>query len=451
MRAAAKRAHALARSRGEDIGVATITFTDWVYHDAFDNWVHATTNVASTIPIVFALDNATYNFFASRDVLTLAIIDSRANSTGESSAAVANQLFGGALYVKCSMTRRLLDLRLRVIFSEMDVFWLADPLLLEDKSLDLQVPQQAYDVSPTNNGFFIAQPTSRARRFFSSLEQWAAKQIYGSGTPCLDQRVFDYSMRGELPTLARCFREVGAAFPRSANMTEAAIAIRGIAFFSQLTPQTSGASVTFSSAAMDDTEWLHWRYIPFELLPHPYKFNSGPQYPPYDMIAIGGAVAVHLWRTIGANPPAMRIACARYYGFWTLPDAQGDRGTPRIAPLLTQGDRWLSSAGEKPSLKSGTVLYRQAIVELLQRLSERDEELRATRQPAGRKAHSRISFRPAQRDYGLSVTAYDRNGRSKKGRASSGGMGKKYEYNATGFAARCAGNMRWWPPLEDSP
>ena len=95
---------------------ATMTYTDASYQDAFANWMHCVTQVARSAAAVIALDELTAEYFHGAGAAVIFAYDSRANTTQESSRAVANQETGGVLYMKGAFTRRLLDQGLRVIF-----------------------------------------------------------------------------------------------------------------------------------------------------------------------------------------------------------------------------------------------------------------------------------------------------------------------------------------------
>lgn len=254
-----------------------MTYTDASYQDAFANWMHCVTQVARSAAAVIALDELTAEYFHGAGAAVIFAYDSRANTTQESSRAVANQETGGVLYMKGAFTRRLLDQGLRVIFSELDIFWLADPLLVEDRSVDIQVAQQGYTGDVINSGFWIAQPTIAARALFKRMERWFLSPHY---FPCNDQHYYNMAVRWAAPTLRAM-----AVNCRPRNISAALHMLGG---------------------------HLRWKHIPLQLMPHPFKFfKSGPQQPPWDVISFGGAIAVHLWRTIAGNPPAQRIQCAR--------------------------------------------------------------------------------------------------------------------------------------------
>ena len=76
------------------------------------------------------------------------------------------------------MSARLLRRGLRLCFAEMDVFWMHDPQLVEDASLDLQPSEQHVSSDgglDLNVGFFLAQPTAAATRLFAHLSLWSQR------------------------------------------------------------------------------------------------------------------------------------------------------------------------------------------------------------------------------------------------------------------------------------
>ena len=139
---------------------ATFTYTNHVYRSGFDNWIYSA-RAALTTPAVLAMDEQTYNAFAARNVSVLLLHDSE-------SVALAKR----SLYIKAEFTHRLLAAGLRTIFSEMDIFWVNDPQLIEDRELDLQASEQGYGKDDINFGFYMAQPTRAARSLFRRLARW---------------------------------------------------------------------------------------------------------------------------------------------------------------------------------------------------------------------------------------------------------------------------------------
>ena len=361
-----QEATALAATRNGLLPAAVIGFSDYVYRDAFDNWINAARNVAFSVPAFIALDIRTADHFARASVPVLIGLDSRAQSGRDSAGLVAHQTMApGDVYLKTFFTSVLLEAGLRVIFSEMDIFWLADPLLIEDPTVDVQVEQQGYSDGGINMGFWIAQPTRGARQLFKRIHIFATSPAY---FPCLDQFFYDYAVRGA-EILHLCHRHTNAAQRKGANMTLAKLMLRG----------EGGAGP-------------NWKHIPIELLPHPFKWSgSRPNQPPYETVALGSAVAVHLWRTVSGLSPAMRIWCAKAYGWWTLPQSEA----PRIAPYVKKSDvTWPKSE----------FLYAQTSNVLLDRIARLEEQLR----PHLRR-EARLRFRPAQRDIGKWNEGMDRN------------------------------------------
>ena len=174
----------------------TLTVTNSAYESGFDNWL-AATRAALTTPAVAATDRGAYEFFTRRGVHALLLVDSQALAFNRRS-----------LYIKTALPARLLDAGLKVIFSEMDVFWSADPQLIEDPSLDLQSSEQGYGSRGAylNFGFYLAQPTRPARRLFHRLARWSLRLESGCQDDtrpfCWDQALYDYAIRGDASALA---------------------------------------------------------------------------------------------------------------------------------------------------------------------------------------------------------------------------------------------------------
>jgi hypothetical protein len=357
-----------------------MTYTDASYEGAFANWMHCVTRVARAVPAVIALDMRTAEYFAIAGAPVIFVYDSRQDTVQESSRSATNQENGGVLFIKGAFTKRLLDEGLRVIFSELDVFWLADPLLIEDRSVDIQVVQQGYNDDVINSGFWIAQPSVGARGLFGRIEDWVRSPYY---FPCNDQHLYNMALRGTAPNKRTV---VNNCSPRNHSVLQAAL----------LTLTGRGGAQSVAP--------LRWKHIPLQLIPHPFKFyKSGPQQPPWDVISFGGAIAVHLWRTIAGNPPALRIKCAKAYGFWALP--QND--VPRVAPYFSKSDDAFQAIGQKFS-----VSHRLALVQLFERISEAQGD-------SPERRAERIFFRPAFNLSGLNHTlrnsaAHDYNGPAAK-------------------------------------
>lgn len=152
------------------------------------------------------------------------------------------------------------------------VFWLDDPQLLEDPNLDVQTSEQGFgpdDMTASNIGFFLAQPTPMAVHLFETLFQWTTHRDprLPRGFFCWDQALFDWALtkRSEQTLLRGCTR--GAT---RANESYASVVA---AFFNETA--------------------VRYQPISYELLPHPFKWNSAaPSALPREVIAHGGVIAV---------------------------------------------------------------------------------------------------------------------------------------------------------------
>ena len=101
----------------------------------FENWLNGA-RAALTTPAVAATDPQSYTWFSSRNVPALLLRDT-----------ARLPLHMRFLYIRASVTHRLLALGMRVLFSEMDVFWINDPLIVESRMADLQVCKMYMHVS----------------------------------------------------------------------------------------------------------------------------------------------------------------------------------------------------------------------------------------------------------------------------------------------------------------
>ena len=320
----------------------TLTVTNFAYASGFDNWL-TFTRAALTLPVVAAMDRASYDYFVSRGECALLLRDSAKLPFNRRS-----------LYIKSELSARLLGAQLKLIFSEMDVFWSEDPHLIEDRTLDIQPSEEGYGHRTLNFGFYIAQPTPRARAVFRRLSLWAqlneSGSQYAEGRSCFDQALYDYAVRGDpssplvrIPRYALCGHGM---------MHRAKHIVRDGPFMhGQVLPPGS------DHAAGHAVGPPLWTPINYELLPHPFKWSGGkPQQLPRETIALGGVIGVHLWSTISPLPPPLRIECARMMGFWALPNSP-----LRVAPFLSSDDA---------SLPNERVHMRTTIADLLSKLRD---------------------------------------------------------------------------------
>ena len=297
------------------------TFTNSKYVSGFSNWLNGA-RASLTMPAVMATDEETYAWFTARGVDVILLAD----ATG----TLARKPHNRFTYLRTAATMRLLRLGCLVVFSELDVFWIHDPLLLLNPAVDFQVSEQGY-VNKVNPGFFIAQPTPRAIALMESLNRWLSRPDY---THCWDQALFEFALGRD---------DAGAR-----NLLAKACG-RNPEF---------NLGATVAALAPNATRGLRWEVIPFEILPHPFKFHPHePTGLSREVMGLGGVVAVHLFSTLNLTPEK-RIACARALGFWTLPLSKGEQ---RIGPFL------LASEAELPK---ETVHYREALAFSVRRMRD---------------------------------------------------------------------------------
>ena len=91
----------------------TLTVTNYAYVDGFENF-RVAARASLTTPAVAAMDTKSYAWFTSRGEHALLITDAKSLPFSRRS-----------LYIKSEISARLLDAGLKLIFSEMDVFWCA--------------------------------------------------------------------------------------------------------------------------------------------------------------------------------------------------------------------------------------------------------------------------------------------------------------------------------------
>ena len=85
-----QQADAIAARTGV-LPAAVVGFSDYVYRDAFDNWINAARNVAFSVPAFVALDNRTAAHFDGANVPVVIGLDSRADSAIGSAKLMAHQ------------------------------------------------------------------------------------------------------------------------------------------------------------------------------------------------------------------------------------------------------------------------------------------------------------------------------------------------------------------------
>jgi hypothetical protein len=376
----------------------TFTYSNYAYASGFDNWLHGVESALST-PVVGAMDAQTHAAFVRRNVSVIRLYDSK-----------AAPLSTRSLYIKAEVTHRLLAVGLKVIFSEMDVFWVNDPQLVEDPTLDLQCSEQGFGKDDLNLGFFLAQPTLAARSLFQRLARWPSSAHY---IHCWDQALFDFAVRGKLDVLREECKHAVRDAPSRERIRRA---LRADDFQDEEAHDRQQLNSPVGSTQEFDavrSRPLRWARISYELLPHPYKWHSKlPQQLPRAAIALGGVIAVHLWTSVSPVPPADRIACARMLGFWSLPslevswrpnwrparleEIEGEVRTPpphsaarlRVSPLLHTWEK---------SLPSETIFYREALVQLIARLRASRAALLRTFGHDPSAFASFPTFRPMQR------------------------------------------------------
>lgn len=246
-------------------GVTTITLTDASYARAFLNFVHVTTNVSATTPAVLALDAETK---CAMDHLGVAVV-----RVWRPAGWDRDRWF---LVLKTHPIMMALERGVRVIFSEMDCFWLRDPLdwlqirvVSEPKCngcrepADMLVEQHRFErLGEPNYGFFIVNSTIETIRWCRGLLSWALSEHFESK---MDQKVWYFALAGvNNKTEGDTYRAGGIA--------ESALQHR-----------------------------LRFNHIPYEALPHFGRFNGGPKIRTADIhfVRSHAPFAIHMWGDAG--------------------------------------------------------------------------------------------------------------------------------------------------------
>lgn len=265
-------------------GVATVTMTDIKYEAAFANWLKTAT-LSCTTPVVVAFDDPSHLWFRSRSVLAINMAQLRPKNYTTQRAS---------LLAKTLIPKLLLDAGLRVVFSEMDVFWKRNPVqLLENRSVDLQVSGHSWQPE-VNYGFWIAQPTTPMRLALSRLLTYVLSSHY---VDCHDQKVFDFAVRGtyldshgRLDHTRLCFAHDWHHLPCNCNRIRR--------------ENTSLRTMVNLLRPARSRMPLRWEYIALGAVTHH----------PVPQNASRTAVAAHIWTQVGS--PRARIHEAQRSGFW---------------------------------------------------------------------------------------------------------------------------------------
>ena len=180
-----------------DTGVIVLTLTAYNYARAFANFKYITQNISRATPAVLAYDAASKCAFDALGVAAVRVHQPKRWSR--------NRFF---IVLKTHPALLALKAGYRVVFSEMDVFWLRDPLrripLYCSEPADMLVSRHRHG-QVANYGFFIANSTAAVlpdSGVFTNFDRSGATPGRRCSTPLLvtDQRA---------QAVARTFGTVG--------------------------------------------------------------------------------------------------------------------------------------------------------------------------------------------------------------------------------------------------
>jgi len=269
-----------------------LTVMDRSYAPAFSNWLCGVRRTTSFVPAVLALDRETHAFFQDRGVASLhysppqsnlmALKDTTAGTKNR--AAFQDDL---VMWAKVDGPFMLLRQGLAVLFSEADVFWIKDPLVLLDSTADVMCSVHQKLNLELNYGFFFARPSVPTLKLFEGFVRWLASPSF---EPCHDQKLFNYLVRGDeraksfiTDPVWGCPLVGRATFDALRNSTG---------------PQTGLRHVP----------------VPFARVPHPSSRQSAWYRERPSSLVDGTAVAVHIWSGAGQWNATQRVDLAKKWG-----------------------------------------------------------------------------------------------------------------------------------------
>lgn len=252
---------------------------------------------------VVALDQGTRDYFAEHGVPTMLFDTASLGVTnvawywkGDTIVQDESLKREAVMRGKFETTAALLERGVRVVFSEIDVFWKKDPLsLLTGASLLMEQHDYAR-LFEVNVGFFIAVPANDTRRVFSNVRRWLNMPGRGQkwcGT--YDQAIFDFAIR--------CV--TSHKLLNNCNVTDA--------------EQRTLCDTMFQGSHRGRP--VNWEYIPWEAVPHPPRglhFGQNASDPEMRRFlgVLDTAVAAHIWSGF-AKPGYQQMRFAYEHGFWS--------------------------------------------------------------------------------------------------------------------------------------
>lgn len=172
-----------------------LTVTNMGYADRFQEMIKEISKLSKVQLVVVALDSETDNWFAAKGIPSI-VIDLAARGL-QKHEQPGWGIPEAVMRAKLEGTYALLQGGLRVVFMEMDVFLVKDPLSLDsDASVDFYAGSHRY--SPEMNiGFYIAKPRPAMIHVFRNLVNWLNRgDRQEMRCEPFDQKLMDCAIRG---------------------------------------------------------------------------------------------------------------------------------------------------------------------------------------------------------------------------------------------------------------
>eukprot|EP00929_Paragymnodinium_shiwhaense_P057104 TRINITY_DN28577_c0_g1_i1.p1 TRINITY_DN28577_c0_g1~~TRINITY_DN28577_c0_g1_i1.p1 ORF type:complete len:383 (-),score=39.17 TRINITY_DN28577_c0_g1_i1:217-1365(-) len=173
------------KSRREWNSYIYVLFTDIHFRAAFENVVAAARDLMAMQPVVIAMDQATAEAFHA-----LRAPVARFAPAPWSGGQLSSQM------LRYLLTLRFLLRGLSVLYADVDVFWVRNPLPYFPTKADVAVSAHVYDAEVCS-GLFMARPTEAAVSMFQAVVDWIRGHSLWVSNHSDHQLVFDYALRNK--------------------------------------------------------------------------------------------------------------------------------------------------------------------------------------------------------------------------------------------------------------
>eukprot|EP00927_Polykrikos_kofoidii_P024006 TRINITY_DN21920_c0_g1_i1.p1 TRINITY_DN21920_c0_g1~~TRINITY_DN21920_c0_g1_i1.p1 ORF type:complete len:401 (-),score=53.39 TRINITY_DN21920_c0_g1_i1:322-1446(-) len=288
---------------GNNTRTVLFTMTDIRFRAVFDNMIAMAVYYMGLFPLVVALDAATARFFRDRGVRAV-----RPPKTFGNRTLTLGELARLDFHIY-DMIGRLLRYGVRVLYFDIDVFWIRNPLIFDDSSKDLLAEGHTYD-DVLNNGFLIVKPTAASKNLFQVLTYWLASVV-----------------------TMRQMRDCNGVDSHALDFV-----VRGMRSLSQWPNIRNKPACDFSIAQLEALRAdVAWAYLPVREFMHYTQSPKWGEHPagwaffhPFDT----ELVMLHIWSFAGS--PDARAIFACIFGLWATDEP------PPVQLPLTSGCHWCS-------------------------------------------------------------------------------------------------------------